>query len=96
VIFAGKYSDDYLLSTNDAVLWEGGSTHAIDVSFLYETKVFGRDTEFTLRLRDVVDFSNRDGRRPSGGFVDQFTGEETLQFRNVTPIRWELGARVRF
>ncbi len=96
VLLDGKISDDYLMSTNDGVLWYGGSTHPMNLTFLYATRIFEQETDFTLRFRNITDWSNRDGYKPFSGFVDQFTGEETLRVRNITPSSWELSARVRF
>ncbi len=96
ILLAGKWSDDYLLGINDGVLWYGGGTHPLDISLFYETKIFGQDTTFSLRVRDVVDFSNRDGIRARRGFVDQFTGEETFRYRNIAPPNWEFGVKFEF
>jgi hypothetical protein len=96
VLLDGKFSDDYLMSTNDAVLWYGGSTHPMNLSFLYKTRIFEQETDFSLRFRNITDWSNKDGRKPFSGFVDQFTGEETVRVRNIVPSSWELTASVRF
>ena len=84
------------MSTNDGVEWYGGATHPVNLSLLYETKLFGYETDFSLRIRDLHDFSNPDGYKAFSGFVDQFTGEETFRYRNVYPTTWELTATVKF
>ncbi len=96
ILLSGKWSDDYLQDINDGVLWYGGSTNPLDLSFFYETTIWEQNTQFSLRFRDIVDFSNPDGRRPNGGFVDQFTDEETVKYRNIPPPNWELGISVKF
>lgn len=95
-LLSGRWGDNYLLSTNDGVLWYGGSTHPIDMALFYETKLFGRSTEFWVRARNIVDLSNQNDIRERGGFVDQFTGEEIWTFRNVDPVSWEFGVSVKF
>lgn len=96
VIYDGKWSEDYLLSTNDSVLWYGGATHPVNLTFIYETELFGYDTSFSLRIRDLHDWENPDGYKPHNGFVDQFTGEETWRYRNIYPTTWEFTASVKF
>jgi outer membrane receptor protein involved in Fe transport len=96
VLISGRWSDDYLISTNDDVLWVGGSTHPIDVALFYDTELAGFDTRFFLRVRDVVDLANRDDIRERSGFVDRFTDELRWRYRNIDPTSWEFGVRVKF
>lgn len=95
VLLSGKWSDDYLLSTNDGVEWYGGSTHPVNLGFVYSTKLMDYPTTFRLQIRNLTELEN-DGKKERSGFVDQFTGDEIFRYRNVAPTSADFTMTIRF
>ena len=95
MILTGRYADNYLLSTNDAVDWRGGSTHGLNLSFNWKTQIQDYPVTFLFRINDLYDFEN-DEIKESSGFVDEKTLIPTWQYRNVRPTSYDLTAIVKF
>ncbi|WP_221030561.1 TonB-dependent siderophore receptor [Actomonas aquatica] len=95
IILSGRYADNYLMSTNDGVNWYGGSTHPVDLSFHYRTKLFNRRLDLRLKIDDLHDFENTDFKEFSG-FVDQYSGEQRLRWANIRPTSWTFSATYHF
>ena len=95
ILVSGRWSDSYLLSTNDGIDWIGGREHTLRLGFIYETELFGHDTRFQLDINNVTDFENSK-ILPSTGFVDQYTNEPTWVYRNVIPASMDFTVTVKF
>ncbi len=94
-IVSGSYKDNYLTSTNDSTLWYGGSTHNVNLSLSYKTKIFDNPVDIRLKFANLYDFENSDYREYKG-FVDQYTDEPTWQHRNIRPASVNLSVKYRF
>ena len=95
MILSGRYADNYLMSTNDAVDWYGGSTHPVNLSFNWKTQIKEYPLSFIFRISDLHDFENTEFKE-FNGFVDESTGVQTWRYRNIRPTSYDLTASIKF
>ena len=95
MILTGRYADNYLLSTNDAVDWYGGSTHGLNLALNWKTQINEYPVTFLFRINDLYDFEN-DEIKEFNGFIDEKTDALTWRYRNVRPTSYDLTAIVKF
>ena len=95
MILSGRYADNYLMSTNDAVDWTGGSTHPVSLSFNWKTQINEYPLSLVFKITDLHDFENSEFKEFSG-FVDEVTDVPTWRYRNIRPTSYDLTATVKF